>query len=81
LGIVVKTEADARSFNRQRVNCDLVAVLEGNNDLGWSRDSDGKFDLIANLLGVAQKYNWTELINGINKRYEAIFQGYRRFVN
>jgi len=45
----------------------LVAVLEGEYDLGWSRNSDGS--LIADLWGVAKKHNQTELINSINQKY------------
>ena len=69
LGISVKTEADVRGYNGQRVRADLVAVLEGEYDLGWSRNSDGSFDLIADLWGVAKKHNQTELINSINQKY------------
>jgi hypothetical protein len=69
LGISVKTEADVRGYNGQRVRSDIVAVLEGEYDLGWSRNSDGSFDLIADLWGVAKKHNQTELINSINQKY------------
>lgn len=69
LGIAVKTNADVRGYNGQRVRADLVAVLEGEYDLGWSRNSDGSFDLIADLWGVAKKHNQTELINSINQKY------------
>jgi len=69
LGINVKSEADVRGYNGQRVRADIVAVLEGEYDLGWSRNSDGSFDLIADLWGVAKKHNQTELINAINQKY------------
>ena len=69
LGISEKTEADVRGYNGQRVRADLVAVLEGEYDLGWSRNGDGSFDLIADLWGVAKKHNQTELINSINQKY------------
>lgn len=69
LGISVKTNADVRGYNGQRVRADLVAVLEGEYDLGWSRNSDGTYDLIADLWGVAKKHNQTELINSINQKY------------
>jgi Protein of unknown function (DUF1257) len=69
LGINVKTEADVRGYNGQRVRSDIVAVLEGEYDLGWSRNSDGSFDLVADLWGVAKKHNQTELINSINQKY------------
>ena len=69
LGITVKGNADIRGYNGQRVRADIVAVLEGEYDLGWSRNTDGSFDLIADLWGVAKKHNQTELINSINQKY------------
>lgn len=69
LGISVKTDADVRGYNGQRVRADIVAVLEGEYDLGWSANADGSFDLIADLWGVAKKHNQTELINSINQKY------------
>lgn len=69
LGIEVKTEADVRGYNGQSIRADIVAVLEGEYDLGWSRNSDGSFDLIADLWGIAKKHNQTELINSINQKY------------
>ena len=69
LGISTKTNADVRGYNGQRVRADIVAVLEGDYDLGWSRNSDGTYDLIADLWGVAKKHNQTELINAINQKY------------
>ncbi|MFY7883236.1 MAG: DUF1257 domain-containing protein [Dolichospermum sp.] len=69
LGIIVKREADVRGFNGQRVRADIVAVLEGDYDLGWNRNTDGSFDLIADLWGVDKKHNQTELINSINAKY------------
>ncbi|NJK27610.1 MAG: DUF1257 domain-containing protein [Coleofasciculaceae cyanobacterium SM2_3_26] len=69
LGIAVKSNADVRGYNGQRVRSDIVAILDGEYDLGWSRNSDGTFDLIADLWGVAKKHNQTELINSINQKY------------
>ncbi|MCS6959685.1 MAG: DUF1257 domain-containing protein [Pseudanabaenaceae cyanobacterium SKYGB_i_bin29] len=69
LGLTVKTDADVRGYNGQRLRADIVAVLEGDYDLGWTRNSDGTFDLIADLWGVAKKHNQTELINAINQKY------------
>lgn len=69
LGITVNTDADVRGYNNQRIRADIVAVLEGEYDLGWSRNADGSFDLIADLWGVAKKHNQTELINSINQKY------------
>jgi hypothetical protein len=69
LGITTKSEADVRGYQGQRVRADIVAVLEGDYDLGWSQNADGTFDLIADLWGVAKKHNQTELINSINQKY------------
>lgn len=69
LGISVNTEADVRGYNSQRIRADIVATLDGDYDLGWSRNTDGSFDLIADLWGVAKKHNQTELINSINQKY------------
>lgn len=69
LGIATKTNADMRGYHGQQVRADLVAVLEGDYDLGWSANSDGTYDLIADLWGVAKKHNQTDLINSINQKY------------
>jgi hypothetical protein len=69
LGINVRTEAEVRGYNGQRIRADIVATLEGEYDLGWSLNADGSFDLIADLWGVAKKHNQTELINSINQKY------------
>jgi hypothetical protein len=69
LGIQVKVNTDVRGYHGQRVRADIVAVLEGEYDLGWSKNTDGTFDLIADLWGVAKKHNQTELINSINQKY------------
>ncbi|NJM74110.1 MAG: DUF1257 domain-containing protein [Scytonema sp. RU_4_4] len=69
LGIVVKTEADVRGYNGQRVRSDVVAVLEGEYDIGWNQNSDGSYDLIADLWGVGKNHNQMELIRAINYKY------------
>ncbi|NEO29733.1 MAG: DUF1257 domain-containing protein [Symploca sp. SIO3C6] len=69
LGITVKTDADVRGFNGLTINCDIVAVLEGEYDIGWSRSSDGYFNMIANFWGVYKKHNQTQLINSIIQKY------------
>lgn len=69
LGICVKTDATVRGVHGQGVSADIVAVLEGECDMGWSRNSNGSFDLIADLWGVARKHNATEIINSINQKY------------
>lgn len=69
LGITVKTYADVRGYDGQRVRADVVAVLEGEYDIGFARNSDGSFDLVADLWGLAEKHNQTELINSIHQKY------------
>ncbi len=69
LGIRVITDSNVRGVNGQQVHADIVAVLEGECDLGWSRNADGTFDLIADVPGVAIKHNQAKLINSINQKY------------
>jgi predicted NACHT family NTPase len=81
LGIEGKTNADVRGFQGQRLRVDVVAVLNGDFDIGWSENEEGTFDVIADLWGVSQKHNQTELINSINQMFKAIILGYKRFVS
>jgi hypothetical protein len=69
LGFVVQTGAVVRGADCQQVRADIVAVLEGGYDLGWSRNGDGSLDLIADLWGVARKHDMSKLINSINQKY------------
>jgi len=69
LSICVNTNATVRGSNGQRIPAEIVAVLEGEYDLGWLRNADGSFNLIADLWGVANKHNQAELINSINQKY------------
>lgn len=69
LGFVVQTDAEVRGSGCQRIRADVVAVLEGGYDLGWSRNGDGSFNLVADLWGVARKHNMSELVNSINQKY------------
>ena len=69
LGICIKTDATVRGVHGQGAIADIVAVLEGGCDIGWLRNANGSYDLIADLWGVAKKNNPTELINSINQRY------------
>lgn len=69
IGFTVKTNADVRGYRGQRVTADVVAILEGEYDLGWSRNPDGKFDPIGDLRGVSVSYNQTELIESMMQQY------------
>ena len=44
LGIHAITDSTVRGVNGQRIRADIVAVLEGECDIGWSRNVDGSFD-------------------------------------
>lgn len=47
---MLSTVATVRGAGCQRVRgADIVAILEGEYDMGWSRNADGSFDLIADL--------------------------------
>lgn len=69
LGIHVITDSTVRGVNGQRIRADIVAVLEGECDIGWSCNVDGSFDFIADVPGVAIKHNQAQLINSINQKY------------
>ena len=69
LGICIKTNATVRGAGCQRLSADIVAVLEGEYDMGWSRNADGSFDLITDLPGVTIKHNQAQLISSINQKY------------
>lgn len=69
LGITVQTNAEVRGAGCQRVQADVVAVLEGGYDLGWSYSAPGSLDLVADLWSVARKHNLTNLMSSINQKY------------
>lgn len=69
LGIDVKTEADVRNGNLAKVKADIVGVLVGHYDIGYLLNSDGSYDLMANLGGIANTYNHIHLIHIINAVY------------
>lgn len=69
LGFVIRTNAEVRGSGCQRVRVDVVAVLEGDYDLGWSYNAQGSLDLVTDLWGVAGKHNLTEMMSLINQKY------------
>lgn len=69
LGFTVKTNGDVRGYMGQRVRADIVAILEGDYDLGWIRNPDDSFDFIGDLGGVSDSYDQTELILSIMQQY------------
>lgn len=65
LGMTVKTDADVRGSNGGRCRADVVAVLEGECDIGWSRNSDDYFDVICDLRCISL----SNLISSIYQKY------------
>jgi len=69
LGFIVQTTAQVRGHNGLRLQADVVAVLPGHYDLGWTRNTDGTYDLVADLWGVAKQHNQQQLLDAINQKY------------
>ena len=69
LGISFKMDAEVRGSFGLKSKVDIVAVLEGKCDLGWARNSDGSFDLVADLWGISKIYNQTELVITVQQKY------------
>lgn len=69
LGFTVKVQGIVRGHNGLTVEADIVARLPGQYDLGWSAGEDGKFDLVADLWGVAKEHNQQKLLAAINQKY------------
>lgn len=69
MGITVKTNSVVRSFIGAQVRCDIVAVLDGRCDMGWLRDSEGSFNLVADIWGLSYEGKAAELISNINHKY------------
>jgi hypothetical protein len=69
LGFSVQTSAQVRGHNGLRLQADVVAVLPGHYDLGWTKNADGTYDLVADLWGVAKQHNQQQLLDAINQKY------------
>jgi hypothetical protein len=69
LGMTVKTNARVRGLCGQSVHADIMVVLDGECDLGWSRRSDGSFALVADLWGVARRHDVAKLMTAVNQKY------------
>ncbi len=72
LEIPVQVDVDVRGSNGQRVRAEIVAVLEGRFDIGFTHADDGPFNMIVDLWGLAQRYDNVALINGIYQQYRAL---------
>lgn len=69
LGMTFKTNANVRGLCNESVPADIVLVLDGDCDLGWSRSADGSFAIVADLWGLAKHYNLEKLLGSINQKY------------
>lgn len=69
LGMTVKTHSFVRGLCGQTRPAEIVVVLEGDCDLGWSRSADGTLAVIGDVWGIAKKHNLTTLMNQINQKY------------
>lgn len=69
LGITVKTNAEVRGVGCQKVKAEIVAVLKGGYDLGWTLSTDGTLSLIADLWAVSRENDLSRLITQINQKY------------
>lgn len=69
LGINVRTNAEVRGVGCQKVQAEIVAMLSGGYDLGWSRSADGTLSLIADLWAVAREHDLSQLMTQINQKY------------
>jgi hypothetical protein len=69
LGFSVQSSAQVRGHNGLRLQADVVAVLPGHYDLGWTKNADGTYDLVADLWGVAKQHNQQQLLDSINQKY------------
>lgn len=69
LGFTVASSAQVRGHNGLRLQADVVAVLPGHYDLGWTKNADGTYDLVADLWGVAKQHNQQQLLDSINQKY------------
>lgn len=72
LDIPVKLEADVRAGNI-KVKADIVAVLKGSSDIGWSKHSDGSYNSILDLCNTSRTYNLTEFMYCINNCVYPLF--------
>ena len=72
LEIPVLMQAEVRGSHTLRCQADIVAILEGQVDIGYIRAEDGSFNLVVNLWGLAQRCDQTALIHGIYQQYLAL---------
>lgn len=69
LGMTVKTQDKVRGLCHQTIDADIVVVLDGECDLGWSRSPDGSFAVVGDLWGIAKKHNLANLMTAVNQKY------------
>ena len=69
LGFAIKHNDEVRGHNGLKIQAEIVAVLPGQYDIGWSKNPDGTYDLITDLWGISKQHNQQELLNSINQRF------------
>ena len=69
LGFVVKTNTYVRGYGDQRMHAEIVALLEGDYDLGWKYNIGDSLDLICDVGGMSELYNVNTLIKSITEQY------------
>lgn len=71
LGYEAKTDANVRGYHGIQAHSDVVMVLEGGADIGWSFEwgHNGELGMLTDLWAVAKSHDVTELINSINQKY------------
>ena len=69
LGYETKQNAEIRGHNGLKIQANVVAILPGHYDIGWSRNPDGTYDVVADLWGISKQHNHQELLDLINQRY------------
>jgi SEFIR domain/Protein of unknown function (DUF1257) len=76
LEISIKTEIDVRGRLgiNATIRANVVAVLDGECDLGWSENPAGSLDLVADLRGISKKHDLTKIINKIHQKYAELKQ-------
>lgn len=69
LGFPIKVCAEIRVSYGETKLVDIVAVLDGNSDLGWLLNDDGSIDVVVDACGISKIHDPMLLISSINQKY------------
>jgi hypothetical protein len=72
LEIPIQNHGEVRGSNGLTHPADIVVILEGRFDLGFTCTETGYFDLVADLWGLSKIYDQTALINAIYQEYDRL---------